>query len=177
MPKAAGILVRLTTGTLTVNNSQVTDSSSPGTGNNDGVGGGLVNLQGTATLNSSQVTGNFGGGAAGGGIARGDYTGGPGSTSSLKLNNSDVNDNTAPLAGGGGRGERHAQHGLPSPNMSVPGGVLTINHSQVTGNSATLGEGGIHNVAGGVVSLASTAVSGNNPDNCEPTGTIAGCTA
>jgi hypothetical protein len=58
--------------------------------------------------------------------------------------------------------------------MSLPGGAVTLNHSQVTGNSAAHG-GGIFN-SGGTVSLSHTDVTGNNPDNCEPPGTIAGCT-
>jgi len=35
--------------------------------------------------------------------------------------------------------------------------------------------GGIFTV-GGTVTLSAGTVAGNNPDNCEPTGTIAGCT-
>jgi hypothetical protein len=49
-----------------------------------------------------------------------------------------------------------------------------LNHSQVTGNTAAHG-GGIFN-SGGTVTLAATSVTGNNPDNCEPPGTISGCT-
>jgi hypothetical protein len=101
------------TGTLTLNNSVVTNNTSPGTGNFDGVGGGIANNQGVVTLNSSQVTGNFAGGPQGGGIVTGNLAGGPGPTASLTLNKSAVNDNTAPLAGGGGHpeplGRRHPQ--------------------------------------------------------------------
>ena len=56
----------------------------------------------------------------------------------------------------------------------LTGGALTLNHSQVTGNTAAHG-GGIFN-SGGTVTLAATSVTGNNPDNCEPLGTISGCT-
>jgi hypothetical protein len=49
-----------------------------------------------------------------------------------------------------------------------------LNHSQVTGNTAAHG-GGIFN-NGGTVTLSATSVTGNNPDNCEPPGTIPGCT-
>jgi hypothetical protein len=58
--------------------------------------------------------------------------------------------------------------------MPLTGGALTLNHSQVTGNTAAHG-GGIFN-NGGTVTLAATSVTGNTPDNCEPPGTIAGCT-
>jgi len=44
-------------------------------------------------------------------------------------------------------------------------GAVALNHSQVTGNTAVVAGGGI------------AAVTGNVVDNCEPTGTIAGCTA
>jgi hypothetical protein len=44
----------------------------------------------------------------------------------------------------------------------------------VSMNVATEG-GGIFNAAGGTVTLASTLVSGNTPDNCEPPGSISGC--
>ena len=54
-------------------------------------------------------------------------------------------------------------------------GTLTLNYSQVSGNSATLGGGGIYSVPGGAVSLSSTSVNGNHPDNCEPLSSIAGC--
>jgi hypothetical protein len=57
--------------------------------------------------------------------------------------------------------------------MTLPGGPLTVNHSQIIGNTAAHG-GGISNVQG-TVALASTTISGNTPDNCEPLGTIVGC--
>jgi hypothetical protein len=44
----------------------------------------------------------------------------------------------------------------------------------VTGNTAAHG-GGIFN-NGGTVTLAKTPVTGNTPDNCEPPGTVPGCT-
>jgi hypothetical protein len=58
--------------------------------------------------------------------------------------------------------------------MPLPGGALTLNHSQVTGNTAAHG-GAIFN-NGGTVTRAKTSVTGNTPDNCEPPGTVPGCT-
>jgi hypothetical protein len=55
----------------------------------------------------------------------------------------------------------------------MPGGPLTLNHSQVTGNTAHAG-GGIFNVSA-IVTQSGSTVTGNTPDNCEPPGTIAGC--
>ena len=57
-------------------------------------GGGIQNLLGTATVNSSQVNGNTS--LNGGGISSGNGNGGiPPGTSHLTLNNSQVNGNTA----------------------------------------------------------------------------------
>jgi hypothetical protein len=250
-----------TTSFLTLNNSQVNGNTAP-----NGNGGGIQNLLGTATLNSSQVDGNTS--LNGGGIASGPGNGGaPGATSQLILSKSEVNGNTAtapvpqpgeeggpPIAAGGianggnailnstkvdnntashTSGAGIVNHGTMTLNTSevngntaagsgpvasgggivsaqgppgtVPttltinnsqvsnntaggngggiangispmltGGALTLNHSQVTGNTAAHG-GGIFN-SGGTVTLAATSVTGNNPDNCEPPGTISGCT-
>ncbi len=326
-----------TTATLAVNGSLVTNNTSPGTGNGDGVGGGIANVQGNATLNFTRVANNFAGGPAGGGVANGNYIGASGPTSTLTLNFSQVNNNTAPIAGGGGiqnlagnvllnvsqvngnsslngggissgngnggapggappgtssltvffsqvngntstapvpapgsgppiaaggianggnalitgsevenntasatSGAGLVNHGtmtinwsevnhntaagkgatasgggilnvdigpltgapvsgiltinwsqvngnsaggygggilngLPNPKAPITG-TLTISHSQVNGNTATLGGGGIYSVTGGAVSLTSTSVNGNHPDNCEPLASIAGCT-
>jgi hypothetical protein len=124
------------------------------------------------TLNKSEVNGNTAAGsgvfASGGGIVSAE--GPPGSVpTTLTLNNSSVNNNRAGGDGGG------IANGIPLPGpMPLPGGALTLNHSQVTGNTAAHG-GGIFN-NDGTVSLAATSVTGNTPDNCEPPGTIAGCT-
>jgi len=84
---------------LTLNNSAVTGNSqteSPAAGGLGG--GGIVNVLGTVTLNSSQVNGNSAQGFVGGGIASGDYFGFSGTSSFLTLNGSQVDNNTAPNA-------------------------------------------------------------------------------
>jgi hypothetical protein len=135
-------------------------------------GAGIVN-HGTMTLNKSEVNGNTAAGsgvvASGGGIIS--AQGPPGSVpTTLTLNNSSVNNNRAGGDGGG------IANGVPLPGpMPLIGGALTLNHSQVTGNTAAHG-GGIFN-NGGTVTLAATSVTGNHPDNCEPSGTIAACTS
>jgi hypothetical protein len=134
-------------------------------------GAGIVN-HATMTLNKSEVNGNTAAGsgviASGGGIIS--AQGPPGSVpTTLTLNNSKVNNNRAGGDGGG------IANGIPLPGpMPLIGGALTLNHSQVTGNTAAHG-GGIFN-NGGTVTLSATSVTGNTPDNCEPPGTIAGCT-
>ena len=119
------------TATLTLNGSLVTNNSSPGDGvqppDGSGSGGGIVNAQGKATLNFTRVSNNFAGGAAGGGIASGNYMGSPGPTSQLTVNFSQVNNNTAPNAGGGG-----------IQNLA---GNVAINVSQVNGNTSLNGGG------------------------------------
>jgi hypothetical protein len=54
------------------------------------------------------------------------------------------------------------------------GGTLTLNNSRVADNTAGHG-GGIFNFHG-TVTLSNSKVTKNNPDNCEPPGTIGGCT-
>jgi hypothetical protein len=114
---------------LTLNNSSVTGNSQtadPSNPNSLG-GGGIVNLLGTATLNSSQVNNNSAQGFVAGGIASGDYLMTGSTSSALTLNNSQVDGNTAPNAGGGG-----IQNLL---------GTATLNSSQVDGNTSLNGGG------------------------------------
>jgi hypothetical protein len=155
-------------GDAVLNSSQVDNNTTSFTG-----GAGIVN-HGTMTLNKSEVNGNTAAGtgllASGGGIIN--AQGPPGAVGSaiLTLNNSMVNNNTAGGVGGG------IANGVPLPGGPIPivGGPVTLNHSQVTGNTAARG-GGIFNF-GGTVTLSATSVTGNNPDNCAPPGTVPGCT-
>jgi hypothetical protein len=149
-------------GNATLNISEVDNNTASHTS-----GGGIVN-HGTMTLNKTEVNGNTAAGtgpaASGGGIIS--AQGEPGSLpTTLTINNSQVTGNRAGGNGGG------IANGLPP---MLPGGALTMNHSQVTGNTAAHGGGIFTN--GGTVTLSATPVTGNTPDNCEPPGTIAGCT-
>jgi hypothetical protein len=59
-------------------------------------------------------------------------------------------------------------------------GRTTIEYSTVTGNTALSGVfgdygGGIYTFSG-TVPLYKSIVSGNNPDNCAPSGDVDGCT-
>ena len=150
-----------------LNNTEVDDNTASHTS-----GAGIVN-HGTMSLNNSEVNGNTAAGsgllASGGGILNAQGPPGAG-TVTLTLNNSRVNNNSAGGDGGG------IANGVPFPGpMPLVGGTVTLRNSQVTGNHAAHG-GGIFN-SGGTVTLSNTAVTGNVVDNCEPTGTIAGCTA
>jgi hypothetical protein len=154
-------------GNAVINNSDIDNNTASHTS-----GAGIVN-HGSLTLNKSEVNGNTAAGsgpfASGGGIINAQGPPGAANTGILTINNSQVNNNRAGGFGGG------IANGVPLGGpMPLVGGPVTLNHSQVSGNTAAHG-GGIFN-SGGTVTLASTSVSGNNPDNCEPTGTIAGCT-
>ncbi len=165
-PIAAGGIANGCTATL--NSTEVNGNVASATS-----GAGIVN-HGTMTLNKSQVMGNTAAGtgvfASGGGIVNVNVNGLTGATVSgvLTINNSQVSNNTAGGNGGG------IANGFSLGMMTLPGGALTMNHSQVTGNHAAHG-GGIFNDLG-TVALKTTSVSGNSPDNCEPLGTIVGCT-
>jgi predicted outer membrane repeat protein len=57
-------------------------------------------------------------------------------------------------------------------------GVLSAGSTQITGNRAAAGGGGIYDDGpAAAATLASSPVTSNKPDNCEPTGTITGCTS
>lgn len=131
-------------------------------------GAGIVN-HATMTINHSEVNGNTAAGtgiaASGGGIlnVQGPPNSGPANV--LTLNHSTVDNNTA---GGNGGGIANGSAGM------LVGGQVTLKDSEVRHNTAAHG-GGIFN-NGGTVTLSASIVTGNNPDNCEPTNTIAGCT-
>jgi hypothetical protein len=154
---------------LTLNNSTVTENKQTADPFTEGGlgGGGIVNLLGTATLNSSQVSHNFALGFVGNGIANGDYMGFSGTSSLLTLNNSQVNGNTGPNSGGGG-----IQNLL---------GKVTVNSSQVNGNTSLNG-GGISSGNGngsappcnGSVILNQSQVNGNTATAPTPAGPGAG---
>ena len=54
--------------------------------------------------------------------------------------------------------------------------TVTIDGSLIITNWATDGGGGIYNYDGGTVTLVGNLINMNAPDNCDPTGTITGCT-
>jgi len=186
-------------GTLTLNNSSVVGNSGPGGGGiasgkgNPDNGGSLIVLNRSLVAHNSATGGSEGGG---GGIANGGelvsylsviaHNTAPGGAGAGLLNHGDsatlnwttVIGNTAPNDGvddGFGGGIANVNFGLPS----TPSVALTLNHSLVTGNSASGGGGGIINADDGgpaTVALNHTLVFRNAPDNCEPPGSIAGCT-
>ena len=119
---------------------------------------------GTLVSNNSQITGNTATGSLGGGLFN---------HSSATLNKTVVSGNSAPDGIGGGIANTTFDAALEA--------TLVLNNSQVTGNSADGGAGGIFNFsfdpAGtSSVTLNHSNVSANTPDNCEPPGSVSGCT-
>ena len=144
-------------GTMTITGSQITGNTAPtDSAGNPGMAGGIANVffgypgSGVLTMNGSTVSGNFASGF-GGGVGNA-----PDSTATIT--GSSVSGNSTDGPGGG----------------VVNQGELAMTGSRVLDNTAAAG-GGIAN-QGGTVTLTSTLVAGNSPDNCEPPGTIAGCT-
>jgi hypothetical protein len=153
-------------GNAVLNNSKIDNNTASHTS-----GAGIVN-HGSMILNKSEVNGNTAAGsgpfASGGGIINAQGPPGASNTAILTINNSQVNNNRAGGDGGG------IANGVPLGGpMPLIGGPVTLNHSQVNGNTAAHG-GGIFN-SGGTITLASTSVTSNSPDNCEPLSSIAGC--
>jgi hypothetical protein len=165
---------------LTLNNSEVTGNNQTlSSEESDSAlgGGGILNILGTVILNGSGVDTNTAMGFVGGGIANGDYMNFSGGTTSfLTLNNSHVNDNNAPNAGGGGgiqnllgsvtlnssevdRNTAPNGGGISSGNGGFPSGShLVLNKSEVDGNTASVAPGEGPPIAGGGIANGGEAV-------------------
>ena len=174
--------------TLTLRQSTVSGNQQtlpPSQDGNGGLGGGgVLNIDGTATLDHSQVNGNTVQGGVGGGIASGDYIG-TGRETVLTLDHSQVNGNTAPNAGGGGiqnlLGMATLNHSQVDGNTSLNGGgiasgnqgnptataELRLNHTEVNGNTATAGPGGEGPpiAAGGIANGSNAVIDQSEVDN------------
>ena len=151
-------------GTVTLNNSTVSNNRAfiADVVGIDGVGAGIYNIAfnvpgatpSAVTLNNSTITSNTAGNS-GGGIAN-IASNGPGAPSAvLTLNNSTITDNAAGTDGGG---------------IFNDDGTTTLRNSQVTGNTANENNtatpgGGIWTGDGGTLTLSSSIVRCNDPDN------------
>jgi hypothetical protein len=174
-------------GTAVLRGSSVDHNSAAG-----GAGAGIFN-HGTMTISGSQITGNTAptddAGNAGniGGIANVNFGIPPsGGSGVLTMNGSTVSGNSASGFGGGLGNAPDSTATITGSSVSgnsagefgggvVNFGALAMTGSRVLDNTAAAG-GGIANQEGGTVTLTGTRVAGNIPDNCEPPGTIAGCT-
>jgi hypothetical protein len=162
-------------GSLTLN--QVTLSGNVATGAN---GGGLnIAATGNALVNRTVVSGNTASGVgAGGGINN---------SGILTINESRVSFNNAGTGGGGGLATQLGatsqiiqstfDHNTTTGNGGgiFNAGTTTLNRTLVELNAATLNGGGIFNVPPGTVTLVTSTIRNNTPNNCFPLGTIPGC--
>jgi hypothetical protein len=158
-------------GTATIISSEVEDNTAPGA-----AGGGILN-HGVMTISESRVTGNTapadsaGNQGLGGGIANinlGQVAPGAVNGGILTITSSQVSRNTASGQGGG------IFEATITMTGASAGNALTLAFSKVTGNQAAQG-GGIFAIPGSPVTLVSTRVARNTPDNCAPPGSVSGC--
>jgi hypothetical protein len=155
-------------GTLTIDESTITENGSSSTS----YGGGISNWGGNLVLDSSTVSQNTAG-AYGGGIA--DVVGG----GSVIINNSTISSNHASTYGGGIAevdsispgtmsvddstisGNSSGAYGGGVANVGVNASVLTINNSTLSGNTASHAGGGIASLTSGITDVTSSTLSGN----------------
>ncbi|GAA3795307.1 hypothetical protein ACFS5L_17250 [Streptomyces phyllanthi] len=135
-----------TAGTGTIRGSSVRNNTA-------GAGGGLFHLVGSLTVNTSDIGGNTAD-QEGGGVRNGD---------TLSINSSTLSANK--VTGSGSQGGGLYNHA----------GTATLTRSVVVSNSAVLEAGGVYENAGSTVSLVSSLVAGNAPNNCRPPGSVPGC--
>ncbi|MBQ0986022.1 hypothetical protein KBZ10_16140 [Streptomyces sp. F63] len=130
-------------GVLGIYNSALRDNSASS-------GGGLANVAGSATVNSSRIHGNFAT-SGGGGIVN---------AATLRVRGSSLYANRAEQGGG----------------LFNRAGTAVFFRSTVRGNTATApaGGGGVYE-AGGTVAALGSAITGNAPNNCTPLGGVPGC--
>jgi hypothetical protein len=120
-------------------------------------GGGIAN-QGTAILNKCTISGNSA--SLGGGIIN---------AGQMFLTDSLVSSNNAPAIT---TITRPTQSGLGGGLLNVASGTVTLNHTDVTGNSATNGGGGIVNASSpgqvGTATVIDSDVSSNSTTGVNP---------
>jgi hypothetical protein len=93
------------------------------------------------------------------------------STPAITLTSSKISGNNAAANGGGIDNTTDTSYSGPGPGP----GTVTVTSSTVVANSAGEDGGGIYNFGGGSVPLTSTAVTGNQPDNCAPANAVPDC--
>jgi hypothetical protein len=164
-------------GALTLVNVTVANGQLAGTDGFDDEGGGILD-GGTLVLRDVTLTGNSSRDGFGGGLF---VDGGAHAT----VSDSKLDGNSASSGGFGGAifnvGDLAVDGSVLTRNTADHGGgiqnqgTLTLRGGLVTFNRAAQDGGGIGNSGAGTVTLRSTVVTANTPDNCHPQGTIAGC--
>ena len=159
----------LNNGTLFVRNSTIS-------GNSAGNGGGLSNAAGaTATVSSTLISQNSTSSVGGGGVLN---------FGTLTLFSVVLDSNRAPVNGGGLNTQPAAVSRLfqstVTHNISLGfgGGISNLGTTSINGSQVRLNTG---SAGGGIatgntnVTLTSSIVKKNTPDNCSPLNTIPGC--
>ena len=132
-------------GTLEISNSELQYNSAA-------LAGAILDQSG-ATVNRSSLTENQATGGPGGGL----YVQ-AGDTATLTAVS--LTDNQATGVGGGAYLE--------------PGAMLSATKTGIHANTSAVGGGGVFDT-GATVDLTTSMVTGNKPDNCEPLGSVTGC--
>jgi CSLREA domain-containing protein len=158
----------LPSGTLTINNCQITNNTA------SGLGGGVLSIFGSLTVGGSEISGNTSQNASGGGIL---FDGGSsGGTRTLQITNSLFSGNKAlngTFGNGGGlwAGKNanftitnnkfnNNQAGGNGGGIYADGNLESINQNSLEGNSAKIG-GGIYHNSGGALTFNYNVVVNN----------------
>jgi hypothetical protein len=159
-------------GTLLVKNSTIT-------ANGPAQNGAGIENDGIATVVNSTISGNIGDGGDGAGITS--------FGSSLTVTGSTLSGNIGARSGaaiyaGSGTVSIASSILMNNDALEYGGGifvddntVVSLTGSTVSSNTAGIDGGGIFVAPVGTVSLTSSTVTNNLPDNCAPSGAVAGC--
>lgn len=171
-----------------VSQASITVTDSTFSGNSSSVAGGAISITNTlGTLKGDRFTDNTAAATYGGAVENTCRNGGSDEQCALTITGSTFSENTA--TGGGAIASFAAltvtdstltRNVATDPIDGYGGGLdnsetATLTNTLITGNKAHVDGGGIYNLPGGSVALTGTQVRSNTPDNCAPTGTIAGC--
>jgi hypothetical protein len=144
-------------------------------------GGGVNNaVSGNATIFRTIISGNTATGGSGGGVNN---------AGSVTIDESRLSANNATDAAGGGGGlatQVGANSGVLQSTLDhntttgSGGGIRNlgntlVDHTLIELNAATISGGGIFNLAPGTVTIVTSIIRNNTPNNCFPLNTIAGC--
>ena len=145
-------------------------------------GGGVDNTTaGRALIFRTFISGNTATGGSGGGVNN---------AGSLNIHESRLSANNATAAAGGGGGlatqvgatSRVIQSTLDHNTTTGSGGGIRnlgttlVDHTVIKLNAATVNGGGIFNQPPGTVTIFTSIIRNNTPNNCFPLNTIPGCT-
>jgi len=204
-----GIFINGTGGSVTLNSSTLANNSAQGVNvttsagiqytTNWGIGGGLADFGGLATLTNCIVSGNSAGISTGGVALSPAFNGSVDIAATATLSDCTISDNSAPTGGGlSTGGEFGAESTLTMTGCTITGnsatgeggglffGVLckeTLSNCTISGNSAgDPGGGGLANANASTLTLTGCTINGNSTTGSggglwiQGTATLTGCT-